>query len=65
MKRRFARTWAALSALSEAEATWEHLVHLDAGWGRPAPLAVGGPAPDRRAKPDFDVLIAGGGVSLL
>jgi lycopene cyclase CruA len=65
MKHRFARTWAALSGLDDAEATWEHLTRLDAGWGRRAPVATDMPAPDRAAKADFDVLIAGGGVSLL
>lgn len=65
MKDRFARTWAALAELEDAEATWEHLLRLDAGWGRRAPVSTDAPAPDRRAQPDFDVLIAGGGVSLL
>lgn len=65
MKHRFARTWAAIADLPDAEATWAHLLRLDAGWGRRPSVETGGTGPDRTSRPDFDVLIAGGGVSLL
>jgi lycopene cyclase CruA len=43
----------------------ERLEHLDRGWRRPAAPLPPPDAPDAGARPDFDVVLAGGGLSLL
>lgn len=58
--RAFARTRAALS-----DEAWAHVTALERGFAERAACAVGGGGPDRGAHVDFDVVLAGGGLSLV
>ncbi|MCS6912777.1 MAG: lycopene cyclase [Myxococcales bacterium] len=64
---RFPRTFAALSALPGGLDVLEHLLHLERGFGRhDAVHIITGGGPDRRHQlPEFDVVLCGGGLSLL
>lgn len=65
LRRAFPRTVDAFAALPEGQATLSHVVDLESRWNRKDALAIaetGGP--DRSARLDFDVLLAGGGLSL-
>lgn len=60
----FPRTVDAFAQLPEAEATLRHVVELEARWNRVDAVEIGEGGPDRGATLDFDVLVAGGGLSL-
>jgi lycopene cyclase CruA len=66
LRARFPRTIETLLALPEGEATLTHVAALERDFGRPSRFALsdeGGP--DRGAHTDFDVVLAGGGLSLV
>ena len=60
----FPRTVDAFAQLPEAEATLRHVVELEARWNRVDAVEIDEGGPDRGATLDFDVLVAGGGLSL-
>ena len=66
MKLRFPRTFEALLALPHGEETIAHLESLERGFqhGEPVQLLDEG-GPDAGATPEFDVVLAGGGLSLV
>lgn len=66
LRERFPRTYEALSALPDGEGALAHLIELEQGFGRRSAVRVGSDGPDRRhVAPEYDVALAGGGLSLI
>jgi lycopene cyclase CruA len=65
LRARFPRTVEALAALPSGDETLAHLQSLERRFVRRAPLAAATGGPDLGARPDFDVALAGGGLSLI
>ncbi len=65
MRSRFPRTFEVLGALPGGEATLAHIDQLERGFVDRAKPSMGEGGPDRGATPDFDVVLAGGGLSLV
>ncbi|HEY7954661.1 MAG TPA: lycopene cyclase, partial [Polyangia bacterium] len=66
LRARFPRTLETLAALPAGDETVAHLLSLERAFSRKEPIEIaetGGP--DRDAHPDFDVVLAGGGLSLV
>jgi lycopene cyclase CruA len=63
-RREFPRTVEAFAALPEGEAALRHVAELEGRWNRRDAVAISDRGPDAGAHPDFDVLLAGGGLSL-
>ena len=65
---RFPRTVERLLALGDGARTLDHLVSLEEAWAQrrePRPQVATTPGPDAGAHPDYDVILAGGGLSLV
>jgi lycopene cyclase CruA len=60
----YPRTVEAFAALPEGAAALTHVAELEGRWNRRDAFAIDEAGPDRDARPDFDVLLAGGGLSL-
>jgi lycopene cyclase CruA len=66
MRARFPRTFETLSALPGGEQTIAHIDQLERGFlNRVKPTISDRGGPDAAATPDFDVVLAGGGLSLI
>ncbi len=62
---RFPRTVEGLSGLPDPAATLRHILLLEEGFGTRADPLLDKKGPDRNARPEFDVALAGGGLSLI
>jgi lycopene cyclase CruA len=66
MKTRFPRTWAAFGALDDSEGTFAHVRSLEAAFRSRAPVGIASTGgPDGPGALDADVVVVGGGLSLL
>ncbi len=63
LRKEFPRTTDAFAQLDGGEAALAHVVDLEGRWNRPGSIEIRTDGPDG-ASPDFDVLLAGGGLSL-
>ncbi len=63
LRREFPRTAAAFAQLEDGEGALAHVVDLESRWNRPGLIEIRTDGPDG-GQPDFDVLLAGGGLSL-
>ncbi|MFN3430530.1 MAG: hypothetical protein ACK46X_11290 [Candidatus Sericytochromatia bacterium] len=65
MKTPCPRTWAAFGALEDPEGAFAHVQALEAAFASRAPVGIGADGPDGKAPLDADVVVVGGGLSLL
>jgi lycopene cyclase CruA len=65
LRSRFPLTFDALAALPDGQAALEHIALLERELTTPRTPALSDDGPDRGFRPDFDVVLAGGGLSLV